>query len=107
MVAAVGGEHVVVGSQRRARSDSNGLVAGREVRGALNQAGEERVVRGLLGAADDQHLLVQLEQARPVDHGRHALSPPGWLTVAWPRPAPAGGSGGSSPRPAAVLRFDW
>ena len=64
VVAAVGGEDVVVRAQRRARPDRDRLVAGGEVGGALDQAGQEQVVGGLLRAPDDGHLLVQRRAAR-------------------------------------------
>ena len=62
VVAAVGGEDVVVRAQRGAGADRDRLVAGGQVGGALDQAGQEQVVGRLLGAPDDRHLLVQLEQ---------------------------------------------
>ena len=70
VVAAVGGEHVVVGPQRRARADRDRLVPGGQVGGALDQAAQEQVVRGLLGAADDGHLLVPAEQGGRGDRAR-------------------------------------
>ena len=87
VVAAVGGEDVVVRSQRCARAHRDRLVAGGQVGRALDQAAHEEVVRGLLGAADDRHLLVPAEQGRrghPLDRlARH------------------------SPLPFAVFRCDW
>ena len=62
VVAAIGGEHVVVRAERRARPHGDRLVTGGEVGRALDQAGQEEVVGGLLRAPDDHHLLVQLEQ---------------------------------------------
>src|SRR5215469_5295683 len=80
-MAAVRREHVVVGPQRRARADRDRFMAGGQVRGALDEPGEEQVVRGLLGPADDRHLLVAREQFV--------------------------GCHGVSPRPAAVFKLDW
>ena len=76
VVAAVGGEDVVVGAQRRARADRHRLVPGRQVGGALDQAGQEQVVGGLLGAADDRHLLVQARAGRRVVMPRRHVTAP-------------------------------
>ena len=62
VVAAIGGEHVVVRAECRARPHGDCLVTGGEVGRALDQAGHEQVVGGLLRSPDDHHLLVQLEQ---------------------------------------------
>ena len=56
--------------------------------GALDQAAHEQVVRGLLDAADDDHLLVPAEEGRRRDAFDRA-------------------PGHGSPRPFAVFRWDW
>lgn len=62
VVAAVGGEDVVVVAQGGARADGDRLVACGEMGGALDEALEEQVVGSLLGAADEGHLLVAGEE---------------------------------------------
>src|SRR5258708_9987274 len=107
-VAAVSGEHVVVWPQRGAGADRDGLVPGRQVGRALDQAGQEQVVRRLLGAADHRHLLVQAEQILGADDARgggdpgHRASPPAPLpTTPSPSAPPA------PPPPAPAVTVDW
>src|SRR4029453_2826402 len=67
MVAAVGGEDVVVWPQCRTRTDRDRLLPSGEVSRPLHQSRHEEVVRGLLGAPDHRHLLVEHEQLVRID----------------------------------------
>src|SRR5262249_12548003 len=100
VMAAVGGEHVVVGPQRGTGADRDRLLARGQVRGALDQAGKEQVVGGLLGGADQRHLLVQREQLIGLERAGAGIDGGHWVP-------PGGRLPLSSPRPAAVFRCDW
>jgi hypothetical protein len=60
-VAAVGAGDVVVRLQRRADTDRNGFLAGRQVRRAVHLALQEEAVNLLLEAPDQAHPAVALE----------------------------------------------
>ena len=86
-VAAVGAGEVVAGLERRAHADRHGLLAGAQVRGAVDLALEEQPLHLGLEQADQQHPPVALEVRRRrlgVDRGarrdpmsRRALQPVG------------------------------
>ena len=63
-VAAVGAGEVVVGLERRADADRHGLLAGAQVRGAVDLALEEQPLHLGLELADQQHRPVALEVRR-------------------------------------------
>ena len=63
-VAAVGASHVVVGLERRADPDGNGLLARGQVRGAVHLPLEEQALDVLLEAADEPHAAVAIEVLR-------------------------------------------
>src|SRR5690606_35820152 len=67
VVAAVGGEDVVVGPQRRAGPHRHRLLTGSEMRRAFDEAGHEEIVGGAFGTADELHLLVQREDVVRVE----------------------------------------
>ena len=70
-VAAVGPGHVVVRLERQAHADGHRLLAGVQVRGAVDLAGQEEALHRVLEGADQQHPLVGDDE---VGHGRPAGS---------------------------------
>jgi hypothetical protein len=62
VVAAVGGERVIVGVHRLRHAGRDRLLAGAEVRRPLDQVLQEQVVRALLELPEFGHLPVHLER---------------------------------------------
>ena len=61
IVAAIGAERVVVLTHRHTKTGSNGLLAEREVRRALDQVLHKQIVRALLHHAAGLHLSIQFK----------------------------------------------